>query len=103
MSDEDSDNDMRDPYRDDLVWEDWHAQAHGVQGGVDDSSSSESEDANSDFVPVTLPTTCLCQHCRLACTLFGGGQRVDMMEAGRIILTVPDRHLSPFPISEITY
>jgi hypothetical protein len=56
---------VRNPYRDDPVWEDWHAQAYGVQGGVDDTSSSESEDESGDSQPVILPSTCLCQQCRL--------------------------------------
>jgi len=55
---------MKDPYRDDPMWEDWHANAYGVQGGAYDCSSSESEDEMT-LQPVTLPTTCVCQHCRL--------------------------------------
>jgi hypothetical protein len=60
---------MRNPYRDDPVWEDWHAQAYGVQGGADDSSSSESEDETGDCQPIILPTTCICQLCRLVTLL----------------------------------
>ena len=51
-------------FRDDPVWEDWYEDAHGVQGGLEDSgSSSESEDEIAQ--PVILPTTCICKHCRL--------------------------------------
>ena len=51
-------------FRDDPVWEDWYEDAHGVQGGLEDSgSSSESEDEIAQ--PVILPTTCICNHCRL--------------------------------------
>jgi hypothetical protein len=63
MSDDDHET-MRNPYRDDPVWEDWHSQANGVQGGADDSSTSESEDENARSQTVNLPTTCVCQHCR---------------------------------------
>jgi hypothetical protein len=68
MSEEDQDKyevAKRNPYRDDPVWEDWHSQAYGVQGGADDSSSSDSEDETADTEAVTLPTSCICQHCRL--------------------------------------
>jgi hypothetical protein len=65
MSDEDDDYSsvMKNPYRDDPVWEDWHATACGVQGGADDISSSESEEEGGE--PVVLPTTCVCSQCRL--------------------------------------
>lgn len=72
MSDDDKDEyeeAMRNPYRDDPVWEDWHSQAYGVQGGLDDTSSSESEDETINMQPVTLPSSCVCQHCRLVLTL----------------------------------
>jgi hypothetical protein len=72
MSDDDKyeyEEAMRNPYRDDPVWEDWHSQAYGVQGGLDDTSSSESEDETINMQPVTLPSTCVCQHCRLVLTL----------------------------------
>jgi hypothetical protein len=45
MSDKEDDYSevMKNPYRDDPVWEDWHETACGVQGGAEDSrSSSES-------------------------------------------------------------
>jgi hypothetical protein len=47
MSDKEDDYSevMKNPYRDDPVWEDWHETACGVQGGAEDSrSSSESEE-----------------------------------------------------------
>ncbi len=64
MSDEDDDYSsvMKNPYRDDPVWEDWHAIACGVQGGAEDISSSESEEEGGE--PVVLLTTCLCSQCR---------------------------------------
>ena len=64
MSDEDDDYSsvMKNPYRDDPVWEDWHATACGVQGGAEDISSSESEEEGGE--PVVLPTTCVCSQCR---------------------------------------
>jgi hypothetical protein len=64
MSDEDDDYSsvMKNPYRDDPVWEDWHATACGVQGGAEDISSSESEEEGVE--PVVLPTTCVCSQCR---------------------------------------
>ncbi len=56
-------------FRDDPVWEDWYQDAHGVQGGLEDSgSSSESEDEIAQ--PVILPTTCICNHCRLVPVLW---------------------------------
>jgi hypothetical protein len=64
MSDEDDDYSsvMKNPYRDDPGWEDWHATACGVQGGAEDISSSESEEEGGE--PVVLPTTCVCSQCR---------------------------------------
>jgi hypothetical protein len=50
---------------DDPVWEEWHASAYGVQGGAEDtSSSSQSEEEGGGREPVTLPSTCVCSHCR---------------------------------------
>jgi hypothetical protein len=67
MSDDDNtdyEEAMRNPYRDDPVWEAWHSQANGVQGGVEDSSTSESDEENGGLQSVDLPTTCVCQQCR---------------------------------------
>ncbi len=62
MSDKEDDYSevMKNPYRDDPVWEDWQETACGVQGGAEDSrSSSESEEEGDQ--PVALPTTCECR------------------------------------------
>jgi len=40
---------------DDPQWEEWHSTAFGVQGGLEDHSSSESEEEG--YQPVTLPST----------------------------------------------
>jgi hypothetical protein len=72
MSEEDNDKYeevTRNPYRDDPVWEDWNSRAYGVQGGADDSSSSESEDETADVLPVSLPSSCVCKQCRLVFTV----------------------------------
>jgi hypothetical protein len=65
---EDSDVDIEavvnNPYRDDPVWEDWHAQAADVQGGVDDESSSDEEDGPGENAYNSLPEHCVCQNCR---------------------------------------
>jgi hypothetical protein len=50
--------------RDDPQWENWHEQAYGVQGGLEDSGSS-SDSEEEEVQHVTLPTTCVCSHCRL--------------------------------------
>jgi hypothetical protein len=48
---------------DDPVWEPWHETAYGVQGGADDSSSSSASEDETEQ-PITLPSTCVCDHCR---------------------------------------
>ena len=75
MSDQDDDYSsvMKNPYRDDPVWEDWHATACGVQGGAEDISSSESEEEGGE--PVVLPTTCVCSQCRLVISTISSTNR----------------------------
>ena len=60
MSD-DSDGDPQDPYRDDPVLEPWHLSAVDVQGGPNDTSSSDEDDEQT--APVILPQNCICQRC----------------------------------------
>jgi hypothetical protein len=65
---EDSDSDLEtvlnDPYRDDPVWEDWHAQAVDVQGGAEEETSSEDEVEAEGMSNISLPEHCVCHNCR---------------------------------------
>ena len=82
-------------FRDDPVWEDWYQDAHGVQGGLEDSgSSSESEDETAQ--PVILPTTCICNHCRLVPVLWIH----DIF--GWILIRIRVRILDPDPAIFVT-
>jgi hypothetical protein len=58
---------VNDPYRDDPDWAPWHSEAVDVQGGPDDDSSSDENETDAEAA-VTLPETCICQHCRLVYT-----------------------------------
>ena len=62
-SDTDEEN-VKDPYRDDPVWQTWHANACDVQGGADGESTSEDDDGD-DSVSLNLPGKCVCERCRL--------------------------------------
>jgi hypothetical protein len=55
---------LRDPYRDDPTWQDWHAHAVDVQGGPDDSSSEDDDDESGGPNGTILPETCVCLQCR---------------------------------------
>jgi hypothetical protein len=71
---EDSDSDIEaavnNPYRDDPIWEDWHAQAIDVQGGADDESSSAEEEGPLGSCQITLPEHCVCKNCRCVFPFF---------------------------------
>jgi len=54
----------RSPYPDDLVYAPWHASCLDVHRGPDDGSSSK-ENKIRGQASLTLPETCVCQHCRL--------------------------------------
>lgn len=60
----DGEESLRDPYRDDPAWQDWHADAVDVQGGPDDSSSEEEDDESGAPNPIVFPETCVCLQCR---------------------------------------
>jgi hypothetical protein len=61
----DSEEALRDPYRDDPVWQPWHSEAVDVQGGPDDSTSEDEDDRFGAPNSVMLPETCICMQCRL--------------------------------------
>ncbi len=70
MSDDDDINFediLNDPYRDDPVWQPWHASATDVVGGADpDSSSDDEEDEDGDSENVaSFQELCVCEQCRL--------------------------------------
>jgi hypothetical protein len=51
--------------RDDPEWEPWHAEAVDVQGGPEESSSSDEDEGDyGGLTPVTLPENCVCEQCR---------------------------------------
>ncbi len=54
----------------DPQWEEWHSTAFGVQGGLEDHSSSESEEEGYQDISLSHYQVLVCaRHCRLVLLL----------------------------------